>query len=565
MKKTRNIIIITLLAIILLSGLNTNSQAASATINAPSTATVGETITISVSGTGVQWNLSLLVNGTEIAKSSELENYESNKNISLQGTYTPTNEGELSITLTGSVTEFSDGSTLTDKDFSSKKVTVNAKKEEPKQETPATTETETKTEETPKEEPKQEISFAVASGTVYTTTSDLNFRSTSDGSVIGSIDKAGTELKVTGVGEDKTRVEYNGKEGYVASKYVTSEKPEVKSDNANLKSLTVGKYELSPKFSKDTTKYTLTVPNDVDKLDVKAETEDSKAKVDIKGNDSLKEKESTIAVSVSAEDGTIKIYEIKVTKEDAKTTLGLKSLKIKDTNIDKLFKTDTYIYKIDIPSVDKLEIEAIATDEKAKVEIEGNKELKDGENQIKIIVTSEDGQKKVTYQIKATRGAVAAKTEEKSSGISPKVYLFGAIGLVVVAAIVVGVIIFIKRRKRDEMEFSDNIEENNNNEFDLDRKPKIDYYMDNKENNVENNIESNVENNVESGIENNTENNIENNLANIFGNNFGKDVNNLPESNISNDVKIEKIEDEINNYINNANDDDFNNKKGRHF
>lgn len=552
--KNKKILLLPLITLVLLL-LNINiANASTSSLKASNESpTVGESVTVTASATTGTSQLTLSGNGETKALVIGDASTAGNETGSVSITFTPTEATSYTFTLTGNMTDFD----TEEKENVNKSITITAKakeepkQEEPKQETPetpaapaTTTETETKT-----EEPKTtKISFAISSGTVYTTVSDLNFRSTSDGSVIGSIDKVGTELKVTGIAEDKTRVEYNGKEGYVASKYVSSEKPEEKSNNANLKSLTVEEYELTPKFAKDTGAYAITVPSTVEKLTVKAEVEDSKAKVEIKGNEGLKEGENTVAISVNAEDGTIKIYEIKVTKEAAGEVLGLKSLTIKDTDISKNFKPEVYTYKINIPNVDALEIEAIANQEKAKVEIKGNKDLKDGENIITITVTSEKGDKKVSYQIKATKGAVTTKTEEKSSGISPKVYLYGAIALIVIAAIVIAAVYFIKHRKKEEMEFSDNIDEDNkdnNDEIDLDKKPKIDYYMENKENNIEANMDNSFENSVE----------------------------NMPENNTNSEMKIEKIENEINSYINdnnnndndNDNDDDLRHKRGRHF
>ena len=122
-------------------------------------------------------------------------------------------------------------------------------------------------------------------------------------------------------------------------------------------------YELLPVFDKNTTSYTLQVPSDVTELNVKVETEDEKAKTEIQGNKDLKEGENTVTISVNAEDNTIKIYEITVTKSE-KIALGLKTLKIKNTDITKKFKPELYNYEIDIENVTKLDIEAIANDER---------------------------------------------------------------------------------------------------------------------------------------------------------------------------------------------------------
>ena len=466
MKKIKYVFITILLISIILMLLSVNSNAASATITAPSEGIVGEPITISVSGSGVQWNLSLLVNDAEIAKSQELDNFESNKSISFSGKYTPTSEGKVTVTLKGSVTEVSDGNTITS--FTSKEITIKAKAPET---TPEPSESGNSgsnsggsnsssgsSSSTPAEQPKQEITFTAASGTVYTTTDSLNFRSTSDGSVIGSIPKAGTELEVTGTASDKTRVKYNGKEGYVASKYVTSDKPEeeTKSDNANLKSLSIENVTLSPEFKADVTSYKAEIGNDINEVTVKAEAEDSKATIDVKGNKDLKAGENKITVSVSAEDGTAKIYEINVTKKDA-VSLGLKTLKIKDTDIEKEFKTDKYNYTVSVKDVDKLDITTEATIEKATVEILGNENLQDGENTVTIMVKSEDGKETVTYQIKVNKNMETAVAQSNNENkLDSRVYLYGGICLLALIILIALIVYLIKNKSKNEDEYDQN-------------------------------------------------------------------------------------------------------------
>ena len=67
------------------------------------------------------------------------------------------------------------------------------------------------------------------------------------------------------------------------------------------------------------------------------------------------------------------------------------------------FDANTTQYTMTVGSnIDKLDIEAIAEDEKAKVEITGNEELKLGDNIIKIAVTAEDGTVR-TYMITVTK------------------------------------------------------------------------------------------------------------------------------------------------------------------
>ena len=339
---------------------------------------------------------------------------------------------------------------------------------------PATTGTTatTTTTETPTTKPtetKQEITFTAASGTVYTTVDSLNFRSVSDGSIIGSISAKGTALERTGTASGKVRVKYNGREGYVSSNYVTTTKPEekkeeekkeepketAKSNNANLKTLVVDGQTLTPVFSANTTSYSLQVGKDVESLEIKAEAEDSKATVTVDGNKSLKEGKNTVAVSVSAEDGTIKIYEIDVQKAQKEEKLGLKSLKIEGTNIFSEFKSSIYSYDIDIePDVEKLEIEAIANNEEATVEVLGNEDLQE-ENTITIMVSSKDGTEKVTYQINANKKQKTVVEATEKKGLDSKVYVFIGAGAFVLVALIIVVTYTIKHRNQDDDFYDD--------------------------------------------------------------------------------------------------------------
>lgn len=99
-------------------------DAASASISCPSSAQVNSPITISVTGTAVQWRLDLKVDGVTIASSSELENYTANKAISFSGRYTPNGIGSKTVTLEGSITEYSNGATT--RSFTSKTINVTA-------------------------------------------------------------------------------------------------------------------------------------------------------------------------------------------------------------------------------------------------------------------------------------------------------------------------------------------------------------------------------------------------------------------------------------------------------
>lgn len=82
------------------------------------------------------------------------------------------------------------------------------------------------------------------------------------------------------------------------------------SKNNNLKSLSVEGYDIA--FQKDTLNYDLEVENDVTKIVVKAEAEDSKARISGAGEIEVHEGANTIEIVVTAENGSSKTYKLQV-------------------------------------------------------------------------------------------------------------------------------------------------------------------------------------------------------------------------------------------------------------
>lgn len=98
-------------------------------------------------------------------------------------------------------------------------------------------------------------------------------------------------------------------------------KEENKSSNANLKWLTVPSgCTLVPKFSKNVTEYTCTVPYSITKFPMDWETEDKDAKDSVTPLQTLKVGKNTRTVTVTAPDGTKKAYTVTVIREEAKET-----------------------------------------------------------------------------------------------------------------------------------------------------------------------------------------------------------------------------------------------------
>ena len=110
----------------------------------------------------------------------------------------------------------------------------------------------------------------------------------------------------------------------------TTEPEPVKSTNAEIKTVKVGKFEVK----KSNDKYTVTVDSDTEEIEIVVEPEDSKATVSgVSGKQKVKEGVNKYTVTVTAEDGTTKkSYAIEVTRPSkncpvcgATTTAGTES------------------------------------------------------------------------------------------------------------------------------------------------------------------------------------------------------------------------------------------------
>lgn len=96
----------------------------------------------------------------------------------------------------------------------------------------------------------------------------------------------------------------------------SSSKPTTYSTNNNLKSLTISTGNLSPKFSKDKTEYTVSLDSTIEKITVKASPEDSKATISGAKEYNLGLGTNKIEIVVTSEKGTKKTYKITINIED---------------------------------------------------------------------------------------------------------------------------------------------------------------------------------------------------------------------------------------------------------
>lgn len=186
---------------------------------------------------------------------------------------------------------------------------------------------------------------------------------------------------------------------------LTIEDPEA--SNASLKNITLSKGTLSPTFQANTLSYTATVDSSVKEVTIKVTKGNPDQTVEEEKTVSLKYGVNTISIPVTAKDGSSKTYQIKITrKESIASDTSLQSLYIKGITFNEKFDPKTKTYTATVPyEIEKVYIQAKATNAKASILVTGATNLTSGKtNVIYVTVTAENGTKG-TYLIKLTRKA----------------------------------------------------------------------------------------------------------------------------------------------------------------
>ena len=255
-----------------------------------------------------------------------------------------------------------------------------------------------------------------------------------------------------------------------------------KSSNANLSNLGIRPNDFSG-FRASNTNYNVSVPYDVSSIEVYAHKGDSTQTISGTGKKSLNEGSNLFEVKVTAEDGTVKVYKITVVRlakeseptpdveNSPATKVALNSLEIKDATINEPFNPETLEYTANVGAdVEKIEITAVANILDAKVEIQGADNLKEGENIVKVIITSADGEDVKEYTIKVTKAVseVIAETEETNNEVSvvagitdnnnnppmdkKTIILLSVLGIAIIGVAILTIILFVKNRKENNKE-----------------------------------------------------------------------------------------------------------------
>lgn len=232
------------------------------------------------------------------------------------------------------------------------------------------------------------------------------------------------------------------------------------SSNNDLASLNSNVGTFDREFDRDVTSYTLTVPYDTESVILSGSTFDMYSTVSGLVLYELTSDETIATITVTAEDGSTKVYTVRIVKEakPVVTTSNisyvyssnnyLKTLEIADYDIDFDRLVNEYRIRVD-SDVNSLDIKAIAEDNRASVEITGNENFKTGDNTVIIKVTAENGdvnEYKLIVNKKASKKNAVTVTDD-SSNTAEKVVI-----IVLIVLVVLGLLYLIfKKDDEDEV------------------------------------------------------------------------------------------------------------------
>ena len=230
-------------------------------------------------------------------------------------------------------------------------------------------------------------SKGASSGTIVVAT--ITFKVKDD------IPKQNTEIKLTNIQITTLDDEKSESITNLDDKKVTLS---IKSTDNKLKDLKVDGITLE-EFKEDVFEYELEVSSEEDKIEIKATPNNVNATfvegygprtVDVNYG------ENEFLIKVKSESGEIQVYKISIKREDDRNTNNsLKEVIINSGKIKLSLSKNQVDYEVKTYKLKELEVDAVAVDPKAKVEVKLPEEIIVGDNIVVISVTSESGEEKL--------------------------------------------------------------------------------------------------------------------------------------------------------------------------
>lgn len=213
--------------------------------------------------------------------------------------------------------------------------------------------------------------------------------------------------------------------------YAIIETAKPRSENNYLKELTTDKGTLTPDFDKLKKKYTLKLTPEDDTIHIGAVPEDKVAEVTGIGDLDVPAGKTTFPITVTAENGDIRIYNIEVEREKSANPYPI-NIKIdglipnlceknnRYCKQDQEFNPDTPSYTMVVPSkIQKVKLVVEKGHKYQTVKGDGEVTLADDVNTFVVEVTSEDGSKVATYTYTIIKDTSGNANIEKLEVLNP--------------------------------------------------------------------------------------------------------------------------------------------------
>lgn len=263
---------------------------------------------------------------------------------------------------------------------------------------------------------------------------------------------SGTGSKSLKYGKNTFNVVVTAENGSKKTYSINITKEDERNTDNTLKSLSIDAGSID--FDKNTTSYTLKVGHDVSTVNISATANDSKASVSGTGSKTLNDYNNEFSVVVTAENQTKRTYTIKIIRADASGNYGklsadneLTSLSVEGYEL--AFSKDKLTYDlIAEEDVDSVVVNAKASSEQALVSITGNEGLKPGNNEVKVVVTAENGDVK-TYTINVfKKGEIKEEAKDDKKESSKNIWKPIAIVSLIVNVLLLGTIVAMVVNKK---------------------------------------------------------------------------------------------------------------------
>ena len=487
--KTKRILKIMIIFVLYLLLNITISNAASLSIKAAkTTAKKGETVTITVNGSGLTGKVSLAVSGKGSLNSNSVwvENSSKTVKLSINGT------GKITVTAKPIDVSDSDNATaytksasttITVKDTSTSNTTNNNTNNTDNNNTTTSSDATLSNLGIKPNDfggfRKANTSYSVSVPknvdkiSIYATPSNNKATVTGTGSKSLQIGKNTFYIKVTAEDKKTTKT-------YTLT--VTRKSEEVSSD-ATLKNLGIRPKEYDfTGFKSAVTSYNVSVPNDTEKITIYATAKNEKDTITGIGTKTLNVGQNKCEIKVTSEDKkTTKTYTINVTRKEKKeddeeekeeetpVISGVKNIIIKDAELTPSFSQDVFSYDVSVPSgTKKLDIDTEKTSEDIEVEIAGNEDLKEGDNVITLLVHNKKNDATSTYQInakvenqKVDLSTVNDELKDAQNNSNMKEWIIKGSAIAIVVLIIIFLIyrFMINRKQDDEEEYDEEDEQ----------------------------------------------------------------------------------------------------------